>query len=489
MPKNGAGDDEIRDRDRPRHRDRESSRDRNRDRGRRRHSRSRSPRRHRGSGSRRDSRSRSPDRRRQPRSRSRERSAERAQAREKEQKDRERERQELEISRAARKLEDEANREIAKKQQEIDDLTKDQRTIFVGQLTMKVGEGNLKDFFGQLGRVKNIIMVRDKHTGKHKGFAYVEMADLETIPNCLLFNDAVPDFQKFPILVKPSEAEKNYLAKKESSAKVADPKDGPDCRVYVGNIHVNINEDALRSVLEQFGPVDSVNMHRDEMGNSKGFAFVRYRTADAASLAMVGLMGMELVGRPLKVGPVLDNQTKALLAAANMGGGGGGSSFPSSMGYTATANWKLDDDDGSKGMALNSQSRQMLMARLGEGAGIQVPALPIPQIPQAAAVATVPITGLPTCSFVVANMFDPATETEPGWDLDVREDVMDECGKFGKIEHCYVEKSKPGGLVFLKFVAQESAALAAHSLHGRFFAGRMITITYLEPEQYNALVM
>jgi RNA-binding protein 39 len=121
-------------------------------------------------------------------------------------------------------------------------------------------------------------MIRDKQTGKHKGFGYVEMADLEDIPNCLLFNNVVPDFQKFPILVKPSEAEKNFVARKEPVSLSRDPsqKPGPDARLYIGNIHISITDAALKTVLEQFGPLESVTLHRDELGNSKGFAFIRY---------------------------------------------------------------------------------------------------------------------------------------------------------------------------------------------------------------------
>ena len=58
---------------------------------------------------------------------------------------------------------------------------------------MKVNEKNLRDFFGHIGKVNDIIMIRDKYTGRHKGFAYVEMADLESIPTCLMVNGAVPD--------------------------------------------------------------------------------------------------------------------------------------------------------------------------------------------------------------------------------------------------------------------------------------------------------
>ena len=84
-------------------------------------------------------------------------------------------------------------KEAEKQKKEIDNLTKDQRTVFVSQLTMKVTEKHLRDFFGQIGKVNDIIMIRDKYTGRHKGFAYVEMAELEKIPTCLMINGVVPD--------------------------------------------------------------------------------------------------------------------------------------------------------------------------------------------------------------------------------------------------------------------------------------------------------
>lgn len=384
-----------------------------------------------------------------------------------------------------------------RRQQEIDDLTKDQRTIFVGQLTMKVHEENLREFFSQIGIVKNIIMIRDKSTGKHKGFGYVEMQDLESIPNCLLFNNVVPDFQKFPILVKASEAEKNFLAKKDTLAKSTLANgEIPDCRVYLGNIHVNINEDALRLLCEQFGPVDSITLHRDEMGNSKGFAFIRYRSHENAQMAMTGLAGVEVVGRALKVGPVLDNSGKTMASnALNLGGSSLGNHLLAPGGMLPNTgdvvNWKLDDDDGSKGMSFNSQSRQMLMAKLGQAAGIQVP-VNVPTVPAPVANPSAvipPIGGLPSRSFLIVNMFDPRTESEPNWDQDIRDDVFDECRKYGVVENVYVDKYKPEGLVYVKFTSIESALKSAQQLNGRFFAGKMITVTFIDPTLFDSVVM
>lgn len=94
-----------------------------------------------------------------------------------------------------------------------------------------------------------------------------------------------------------------------------------DSRVYVGNIHVSIDEAAIRPLLEQFGPVEHIKLHRDHLGNSKGFAFVKYASMEGATACMLSLGGTEVAGRPLKVGSVIDQNQKAVaLMAAAQGG-------------------------------------------------------------------------------------------------------------------------------------------------------------------------
>ena len=75
------------------------------------------------------------------------------------------------------------------------------RTIIVSQLTSKVREQQLRDFFGQIDDVRDVAMPRNEN-GKHKGVAYVEFRSSNNIPSCVLLNNTVPNFQKFPILVE-----------------------------------------------------------------------------------------------------------------------------------------------------------------------------------------------------------------------------------------------------------------------------------------------
>lgn len=75
-----------------------------------------------------------------------------------------------------------------------------------------------------------------------------------------------------PVIVQPSQAEKNRVGNYNEMARVRDK--GP-MRLYVGSLHFNITEDMLRGIFEPFGKIQSIQMIMDpETGRSKGYGFV-----------------------------------------------------------------------------------------------------------------------------------------------------------------------------------------------------------------------
>ncbi len=88
-------------------------------------------------------------------------------------------------------------------------------------------------------------------------------------------------------------------------------------KLYVGNIPFSATEDELRSLFEQHGSVESINVITDrETGRPRGFAFVEM-DASAADAAMQALDGKDMGGRSLRV-------NEANERGAGGGGGGGG---------------------------------------------------------------------------------------------------------------------------------------------------------------------
>ena len=60
-------------------------------------------------------------------------------------------------------------------------------------------------------------------------------------------------------------------------------------------------------------------------------------------------------------------------------------------------------------------------------------------------------------------MFDPATENEPGWDQEIRDDVIEECNKYGGVLHIYVDKVAPQGNVYVKCPTVSTAVSAVNA--------------------------
>jgi RNA recognition motif-containing protein len=52
-------------------------------------------------------------------------------------------------------------------------------TIYVGNLSFKATEQDLKEVFSEYGSVKRITLPMDRETGRMRGFAFVEMAEDE----------------------------------------------------------------------------------------------------------------------------------------------------------------------------------------------------------------------------------------------------------------------------------------------------------------------
>lgn len=183
---------------------------------------------------------------------------------------------------------------------------------------------------------------------------------------------------------------------------------------------------------------------------------------------MEQLNGFELAGRPMKVGNVTER-----------------------LDVTTHASLDTDEMDRS-GIDLGATGRLQLMFKLAEGAGLAVPQAaanallatapqPAPQQPQ---VHTPPIA---TQCFLLANMFDPATESNPNWAEDIKDDVIEECNKHGGVLHVFVDTASPSGNVYVKCPSIATAVLAVNALHGRWFAGRIITAAYVPLVNYHTL--
>ncbi|KAL5230772.1 hypothetical protein ABZP36_029548 [Zizania latifolia] len=309
------------------------------------------------------------------------------------------------------------------------DPERDQRTVFAFQLSLKADERDVYEFFSRAGKVRDVRLIMDRNSRRSKGVGFACKSQKHVEASCSLY------------------------------------------------IHVS-----RLSVLYGTGQQLNIQM------------FARLEDAKAAQ----SLNGqLDIAGRVIKVSAVTDQ------SGVQVGGAITGD---------------LDDDEGG-GLALNASSRAMLMRKLDRSGtatsltgGIGTPGvntsagLPAASVigaplatttllqPTVPAIGTVPgihlpaatqsaDNGSPTEYLLLKNMFDPAVETDPDFDLDIKDDVQEECSKFGAVNHIFVDKNT-SGFVYLHFGSVAAAINAQRALHGRWFAGKMITATFMTAQQY-----
>jgi RNA recognition motif-containing protein len=87
--------------------------------------------------------------------------------------------------------------------------------------------------------------------------------------------------------------------------------------LFVGNLSFSVTEQALRSLMETYGPVERVSIMTDrDTGQPRGFAFVDMTNDADAAQAIGALNGKDLEGRTLSV-------NEARPKTERPGGGGG----------------------------------------------------------------------------------------------------------------------------------------------------------------------
>eukprot|EP00002_Diphylleia_rotans_P029298 TRINITY_DN595_c0_g1_i15.p1 TRINITY_DN595_c0_g1~~TRINITY_DN595_c0_g1_i15.p1 ORF type:complete len:246 (-),score=65.34 TRINITY_DN595_c0_g1_i15:567-1304(-) len=235
-------------------------------------------------------------------------------------------------------------------------------------------------------------------------------------------------------------------------------------KIYVGNLNVALDEDDVRELFSPFGPIETITMAYDEMKHSRGYCFVIFRSVEDAKKAVQQLNGHEFLGMSLKVNFVTE--------------------APKDPAPVASSSYGELDDEGV-GLVKNSQMRASLINKLMRNEDKIGPAQTLlPQPPLAQALQQPPMMRMgfpaalpyPTPCILLTGMYE-AGQSEDYYD-DVREDVREECGNYGAVRNVYLDRSTPGGLVYIDFDNTMSSTKARDALNGRFFAGTRITAQY-----------
>lgn len=336
---------------------------------------------------------------------------------------------------------------------------RDQRTVFAAQIHPKNEEREIFDFFSEVGKVVDIQLIRDTRTLKSKGLAYIEYEDRRSVPHALALSGR--NLNGYPVLVQMTQSDRGFAPSASNTSAVAMPQEKPKT-LHVRHIHKKLSKDDITPIFNAFGEVRNVELIEGQNANE---AFIEFRRGAEATTAMVQLNGLEVVGMQISVEQASEDKIRR----------------PGQTEEEARTA-RFEDESGNGGVAMSLQDKQSLMNNLAKRAGLAVPEQGS-YAPFAAKQEQVKAQPATQC-VLLTNMFDAASETDPDFDLEIREDVREEVSAHGRLLHIYVDKTSKDGRIYLKFENPQVATGAYTALDGRWFAQNRIVASYMDPREY-----
>mmetsp|Transcript_9833 Transcript_9833/g.16205 ORF Transcript_9833/g.16205 Transcript_9833/m.16205 type:complete len:594 (-) Transcript_9833:435-2216(-) len=241
----------------------------------------------------------------------------------------------------------------------------------------------------------------------------------------------------------------------------------PMCKIFVGGLPYNLQDEQVMELLAAFGPIKSFHQVRDPGSvTSKGYGFCEYMEPADAEKAIGGLNGLPLGEKTLTVRIASLGASSSSSSATSSSSNYGGNAMP------------LQQQQQIYGGYAPPQQQQLPP---------QAPPMPMygggPPGPSSnAAYGMVPPQMPQTRVLRLSNMVSTADLYDEAEYTDIIEDVRLECQQYGQVDSVIIPRVKDGyqqaaeGLIFVQFQLADGAALAAKALNGRKFADKIVVV-------------
>jgi polyadenylate-binding protein len=161
-------------------------------------------------------------------------------------------------------------------------------TLYITDLNPLMTEAHLFKFFTEYGPVKSIRVVKDSVTRRSLGYAFVKFTNPEDAKRAL--EDPQPKFiegrsiRVLPFEPDPSQRRYNH-----------------EGNIFIKNVDPSISPESLFETFSAFGTIVSCKIATDDLGMSKGFAYILFETKEAADAAISKMNGVLMNDRKVYV--------------------------------------------------------------------------------------------------------------------------------------------------------------------------------------------
>ncbi|KAG8635442.1 hypothetical protein MANES_16G038000v8 [Manihot esculenta] len=157
------------------------------------------------------------------------------------------------------------------------------RKLFIRGLSTNTTTETIRSLFASYGELEEAVVIFDKNTGKSKGFGFITFKHVDGALIAL----------KEPSKKIDGRMTVTQLASAGLSNPGSSSGDVWSRKIYVGNVPYDIPSERLLSFFLTYGEIEEGPLGFDKAtGKSKGFAFIIYKTEEAAKAAIADTVKM-----------------------------------------------------------------------------------------------------------------------------------------------------------------------------------------------------
>ncbi|XP_075505687.1 heterogeneous nuclear ribonucleoprotein 1-like [Primulina tabacum] len=238
----------------------------------------------------------------------------------------------------------------------------DQGKLFIGGISWDTDEDRLKEYFGAYGQVVEAVIMRDRTTGRARGFGFVVYADPAVAERVVK--------EKHMIDGRTVEAKKavprddQHLINRNIGSTQGSPGYGRTKKIFVGGLASTVTESDFKSYFDQFGTItDAVVMYDHNTQRPRGFGFITYDSEDAVERVLFKTFH-ELNGKMVEVKRAVPKELSPGPSRSPLLGYNYGFSRPNNIVNSYTQGYNLSSL-GGHGIRMDGRYNSLANSRAG----------------------------------------------------------------------------------------------------------------------------
>ncbi|XP_010524610.1 PREDICTED: heterogeneous nuclear ribonucleoprotein 1 [Tarenaya hassleriana] len=199
-------------------------------------------------------------------------------------------------------------------------MQSDNGKLFIGGISWDTNEERLKEYFSSFGEVIEAVIMKDRTTGRARGFGFIVFADPAVAERVIKEKHNIDGRMVEAKRAVPRDDQNIISRSNQSSSIQGSPGPGRTRKIFVGGLPSSVTESDFKKYFQQFGTTtDVVVMYDHNTQRPRGFGFITYDSEEAVEKVLLKTFH-ELNGKMVEVKRAVPKELSPGPSRSPMGG-------------------------------------------------------------------------------------------------------------------------------------------------------------------------